>query len=872
MKVLVSGLALALVLGAASAGAASFVLVSDEHLADRATAVVDARVLSVEPAPAAGIPATDYMIEVDRVVAGEVSGRNLIVRLPGGTRPDGLTLALDGVPRFSVGDALFLFLRPSDDGTYHVLDLMQGVFHPAVRDGKTVLSRDLAGARELAAPGEPEGSRDRYRQPRAAEAFRRWIADRARGVARPADYFLPAATGEAAGSGSVSAQYRLFTGADDSLNMRWFDFDEGQSQPWHIIAGGQPGFTESQTAASTRAAIAAWDNAAGTNIRYTYAGTVAHDGGQQGGFDGVNAIIFDDADGSIDDPFDCGPGGGGTLAVGGPWYQTNALPGPHGKFYHPIAGGFIVVNKDVSCYLTTVAKSVDQLYAHELGHTLGFHHPCDDPCSGATPAERDALMFPFLHGDARGAKLGSDDLAAAQYLYPGSTTGGGVPAPPSDLEATALAYDQVQLAWVDNSADETSFRVEMKMPGGSFALVGNPPADAESLLVDGLAAETTYVFRIRARGPGGSSAWSPTASVTTPTALPVAPQSLAAESVAESAVVLTWVDRADNEDYYLIEARSATSAGWAPLGTVPADASAFVANGLLPDLPYTFRVTAVNAQGSSEAAEISATPHGAFSGCTPSSDVLCLRDRFRVAVRWKNQHPPGGNGSGKGQPLAGDESGTFWFFDSANTELIVKVLDGSTVNQHFWVFYGGLSDVEYWVDVVDTATGAAKTYHNAPGGQCGRFDTAALPGDVGPGAPASTAAAPLTPAAAPAGTGACAEDERTLCLLDGRFAVTVDWTNQHNGGQTGVGHRIDGSDQTGYFWFFNPGNVELVVKMIDARSLDGHFWVFYGSLSDVDFKISVTDTEAVQTRDLSHPAGSQCGEFNTSAFPVDAGF
>ena len=59
-----------------------------------------------------------------------------------------------------------------------------------------------------------------------------------------------------------------------------------------------------------------------------------------------------------------------------------------------------------------------------------------------------------------------------------------------------------------------------------------------------------------------------------------------------------------------------------------------------------------------------------------------------------------------------DDTGVFWFFAPSNLELMVKVLDGSGVNGHFWVFYGALSDVEYTITVTDTATGSQRTYHN----------------------------------------------------------------------------------------------------------------------------------------------------------------
>jgi hypothetical protein len=83
--------------------------------------------------------------------------------------------------------------------------------------------------------------------------------------------------------------------------------------------------------------------------------------------------------------------------------------------------------------------------------------------------------------------------------------------------------------------------------------------------------------------------------------------------------------------------------------------------------------------------------------------------RFQVAVTWKT--PDGSTGSGHGVALTGD-SGYFWFFDAANVELILKVLDGCAVSQHFWVFAGGLTNVMATISVTDTLTGVNKTYTN----------------------------------------------------------------------------------------------------------------------------------------------------------------
>ena len=71
-------------------------------------------------------------------------------------------------------------------------------------------------------------------------------------------------------------------------------------------------------------------------------------------------------------------------------------------------------------------------------------------------------------------------------------------------------------------------------------------------------------------------------------------------------------------------------------------------------------------------------------------------------------------------------TGAFWFFDPTNLELVVKVLDGRSVNGKFWVFYGSLTNVEFTLTVTDTLTGAVKTYFNPQGQLGGVADTGAF--------------------------------------------------------------------------------------------------------------------------------------------------
>jgi hypothetical protein len=72
--------------------------------------------------------------------------------------------------------------------------------------------------------------------------------------------------------------------------------------------------------------------------------------------------------------------------------------------------------------------------------------------------------------------------------------------------------------------------------------------------------------------------------------------------------------------------------------------------------------------------------------------------------------------------------------------------------------------------------------------------------------------------------------------------------------------------ETGYFWFFSDGNVETVLKVIDGRGLNGHFWVFYGALSDVRYTLTVTDTATGAVKTYTNPAGQFASVADTSAF------
>jgi hypothetical protein len=96
--------------------------------------------------------------------------------------------------------------------------------------------------------------------------------------------------------------------------------------------------------------------------------------------------------------------------------------------------------------------------------------------------------------------------------------------------------------------------------------------------------------------------------------------------------------------------------------------------------------------------------------CVASSTALCLSNgRFRVTAIWQTST---GSGNGTAVDLTSD-TGYFWFFSASNVELVVKVLNACALNNRFWVFSGGLTNVAVTLTVTDTQTGAVRNYQNA---------------------------------------------------------------------------------------------------------------------------------------------------------------
>jgi hypothetical protein len=263
----------------------------------------------------------------------------------------------------------------------------------------------------------------------------------------------------------------------------------------------------------------------------------------------------------------------------------------------------------------------------------------------------------------------------------------------------------------------------------------------------------------------------------------------------------------------------------------------------------------------------------AHGPCQATATRLCLRDGlFALEVSWETR--TGTSGVGQAVSLT-DDTGYFWFFQDTNVELVVKALDGRGLNDRFWIFYGALSDVEYTLTVINTFTGKGKVYFNPQGNLASVADTSAFPDSGEPVTSALTANGRERPASLAAAGRAdppsavarevCQASATTLCLDQGQFEVKVAWKTRE--GVTGVGRAMPLTGDTGWFWFFDDDNLELMIKVLDGRGVNGNYWVFYGALSDVEYTITVRNTATGAIKSYFNPQRNLASVADTSAFP-----
>jgi uncharacterized lipoprotein YddW (UPF0748 family) len=208
------------------------------------------------------------------------------------------------------------------------------------------------------------------------------------------------------------------------------------------------------------------------------------------------------------------------------------------------------------------------------------------------------------------------------------------PAAPSELTVTDRTRTSISLAWLDQADDETTYIVE-RDTGEGFVLLAELPPNATTFTDTGLAPATCVRYRVAAQNPYGSSPYSNEVDACTLPAIPQAPTGLAAVSVTQTQVVLTWEDNSDNETGFRIQRDGGS--GFSTIGEVSADTTSFTDDGLEPDSLVRYRVCAFNESGESpysEELEVRTLPNPPV---TPTNLSAQAQPDGTVHLTWTDQ-------------------------------------------------------------------------------------------------------------------------------------------------------------------------------------------------------------------------------------------
>lgn len=394
--------------------ATTFVLMNEQELAAQSVAVVVARVSHIESAARDDDSAihTYVFLDTETVLAGHLPpAQPLVLKEPGGT-VGGRTQWVFGAPEFWVGERALLFLSRNSDGTLQTTALAMGKY--SIDDSEEPQAQRSFGPGALVlAPLDGRLVPAAPKRERLAA-----LAARVHALAAPASDYGPAVvvTPPEVWEDLPRQERAAFTYLGSP--SRWFEPDDGVAVEFMIDTTGDSkiGPTGSHTAMVE--AMGAWSTVSESNLLLADGGDTAP--AQFNTCSGGNRIVFNDPYNEISNPSGCS----GVLAIGG--YCSNGETRViNGTTFNRIAIGKVTFNNGWSSCSFWNQCNIAEVATHELGHAIGLGH------SGVSTA----TMAPMAHFDGRCAGLAADDIAAAQFIYPGNRVPG-TPTPTPTATAT----------------------------------------------------------------------------------------------------------------------------------------------------------------------------------------------------------------------------------------------------------------------------------------------------------------------------------------------------------------------------------------------------------------------------------------------------
>ncbi|HET6250703.1 MAG TPA: fibronectin type III domain-containing protein, partial [Tepidisphaeraceae bacterium] len=199
---------------------------------------------------------------------------------------------------------------------------------------------------------------------------------------------------------------------------------------------------------------------------------------------------------------------------------------------------------------------------------------------------------------------------------------------PTNLTATTVSTTEIDLAWADNSSQESFYSLQRSTDGGNtWSTTIQLPANTTSYQDTGLTEGTTYTYQVQALKTGKNSAFTSSQSATT---LPAAPSDVVATVNSDTQVTVTWTNNSVGATGATIQRE--VGGVWSLAGTVGAGIATFTDTGLTELTTYSYRVEATGSSGAS------AWANGASSVTTlpaaPSGLTVSAPESDQVTLMW----------------------------------------------------------------------------------------------------------------------------------------------------------------------------------------------------------------------------------------------
>jgi len=176
--------------------------------------------------------------------------------------------------------------------------------------------------------------------------------------------------------------------------------------------------------------------------------------------------------------------------------------------------------------------------------------------------------------------------------------------PPSNLTAQENLTGTVEINWVDNSDNETSYIIERSdINSTDFREIARVDADVTTYSDSNIEGETQYYYRVKAVLDIFSSDYSNISSITTQVQLPPAPLTLIASNLDNGNVFIQWTNDTDLENGFILERSKSNNLSFELIDSLAADTFSYVDESVEAESTYFYRVKGYNENGDGDYSE-----------------------------------------------------------------------------------------------------------------------------------------------------------------------------------------------------------------------------------------------------------------------------